>query len=677
MIRVLKLLFNYIINGNFFSIIHLLRSKRINHKDFIIKINKILYQNKIKLKIKKKSIAYFYEDKYLLKNTITREKKSFLKKFSFNKMNIFNNLENIEKLIVKKSLLIDEAERIMQHNFDLLGSGLVNVNYGLTPKGVEGIVFKDDIKNIPFNNILNKNYRPINWTIDFKSGYQWDNQLFYDKILSSGNPEGVDIKVPWELSRCQHLVTLAIAYRFTKDEKYVIEIKNQIIDWINNNPYCCGPNWVCAMDVGIRASNWLVALDIVGRSELIQEESFKLTLAKSIYHHQEYLVNNLEWRSTLTSNHYLSDIVGLFFISSYAPFYIKSHSINRKFQKEIEKEIFKQTYKNGMNSEGSTSYHRLVLELFAYSAMLTKNQNKFSNAFMKRLEKMFHFSYYIQDNSGKIPQIGDNDSGVFLRLGNEDLTDHRYLIRLYSLIFNQDIKDSKYNNLKLFCPKAGIFVYNDDDFHFTIYNGLNGQRGNGGHAHNDKLSFIFKYKGEDIFIDPGTYLYTPLPKKRNLFRSTKSHNTVIVNNQEQNRFIDKYLFGMSLDSKKMYSEFNISSEGFSFSGSHDGYSRIGKGLIHKRKINYNKSKNSILINDSFDNSSLPKSFSLILNKDTFIKNDNNKINFKFGKITFSNHSKIKLFNFFSSPEYGKINNNALRFQIDFDKDLETKIELTK
>ena len=135
MIRVLKLLFNYIINGNFFSIIHLLRSKRINHKDFIIKINKILYQNKIKLKIKKKSIAYFYEDKYLLKNSITREKKSFLKKFSFNKMNIFNNLENIEKLIVKKSFLIDEAERIMQHNFDLLGSGLVNVNYGLNSQG--------------------------------------------------------------------------------------------------------------------------------------------------------------------------------------------------------------------------------------------------------------------------------------------------------------------------------------------------------------------------------------------------------------------------------------------------------------------------------------------------------------------------------------------------------------
>ena len=50
---------------------------------------------------------------------------------------------------------------------------------------------------------------------------------------------------------------------------------------------------------------------------------------------------------------------------------------DRRYKSVMEKEIFKQTYENGMNSEGSTSYHRLVLELFAYSAMLTKNQKIF------------------------------------------------------------------------------------------------------------------------------------------------------------------------------------------------------------------------------------------------------------------------------------------------------------
>ena len=129
---------------------------------------------------------------------------------------------------------------------------------------------------------------------------------------------------------------------------------------------------------------------------------------------------------------------------------------------------------------------------------------------------------------------------------------------------------------------------------------------NGVHAHNDKLSFILSTK-EKIYLLTPEHIFIHLTKKETYLDLQKSHNTVIVNNQEQNRFIDKYLFGMSLDSKNVF-EFNISSEGFSFSGSHDGYSRIGKGLIHKRKINYNKSKNSILINDSFDNSSLQSHF---------------------------------------------------------------------
>ena len=77
------------------------------------------------------------------------------------------------------------------------------------------------------------------------------------------------------------------------------------------------------------------------------------------------------------------------------------------------REIFKQTYPDGMNSEGSTSYHRLVLELFAYSALLNKKENNFSKKFYERLFKMFEFSFKTMKKNGDVPQIGDNDSGVF------------------------------------------------------------------------------------------------------------------------------------------------------------------------------------------------------------------------------------------------------------------------
>ena len=55
--------------------------------------------------------------------------------------------------------------------------------------------------------------------------------------------KGVDVKVPWELSRFQHLNILGQAYVLTRDNKYAEEFADQITDWIKNNPVCFGVNW--------------------------------------------------------------------------------------------------------------------------------------------------------------------------------------------------------------------------------------------------------------------------------------------------------------------------------------------------------------------------------------------------------------------------------------------------
>ena len=129
------------------------------------------------------------------------------------------------------------------------------------------------------------------------------------------------------------------AYTLSKNEKYANEIKHQITDWINNNKFGYGPNWVCAMDVGIRVSNWFVSLEQIKDSNAMRDKNFLKLFAKSVNHHYEYLLNNLEWNSNLTSNHYLSDIVGLYFISNYFPHFIKSSQMKIKFIKEIERNI--------------------------------------------------------------------------------------------------------------------------------------------------------------------------------------------------------------------------------------------------------------------------------------------------------------------------------------------------
>ena len=55
-----------------------------------------------------------------------------------------------------------------------------------------------------------------------------------------------------------------------------------------------------------------------------------------------------------------------------------------------------------------------------------------------------------------------------------------------------------------------------------------------GHIHNDKLSFELSIDGTDLIVDPGTYLYSPIPERRNEFRSAKAHNIAYIEGIEQN-----------------------------------------------------------------------------------------------------------------------------------------------
>lgn len=657
-----------------FRIIKKLKNK--NFKDIFLRIKRHLYQRRVK----SKPNQYFYADTYLLKNIKFKEIEEVVKQFPLS-CTVFPSV--LGECFDEK--VISQANSYLNHNFNLLGSGLVNLNFNSKYKGLEGILFNQKENTIAENTFSN-NYKSINWFVDFKTAYQWNKNTFYAKVREESSIRGVDIKLPWELSRCQHFGVLASAYQMTKEDKYALEIKNQILDWITSNSYCYGPNWVCAMDVGIRVVNWLMAYEQVKESNIFDEEFNKLFL-KSVLHHQEYILNNLEWTSKLTSNHYLSDIAGLFFIGSYVKVFKNSQKVLDFAYKELEKEIFKQTYKDGMNSEGSTSYHRLVLEMFAYCYSIDTDR-RFSENYKNRLMKMFTFSEALCKEDGTIPQIGDNDSGVFFRFKDREIVDFSYLRYLKENILNKKISPSKWDYVNKSSKKqvsyqafsfddSGVYIYKSNNIYFSIYNGSNGQKGNGGHAHNDKLSFTLNYKGTDVFVDPGTYLYTPLPEMRNKFRSTYSHNTVGVNNQEQNRYIDNYLFGLYEDCTECVSSFLTNEEGFQYKGFHNGYTRIDKGLLHKRNIIFNREENKVEIEDVFEDKKYLKKASFIIDKKIIKKTDKDSVSLIFGDIKFVGGKELKIEDYVYSKAYGEVDKKGyVRIQIKFNQELKTFIKLT-
>jgi hypothetical protein len=86
-------------------------------------------------------------------------------------------------------------------------------------------------------------------------------------------------------------------------------------------------------------------------------------------------------------------------------------------------------------------------------------------------------------------------------------------------------------------PDFGLTVFKKSRYSCAIRAGSIGQKGKGGHAHNDQLSFCIAIDGIMLCTDPGTYLYTPLWQERNRFRSTAMHNTLAVESMEQNNWV--------------------------------------------------------------------------------------------------------------------------------------------
>ena len=311
---------------------------------------------------------------------------------------------------------INDADEICNHIFDLLGSGKTELG------------------------------KEIDWHLDFKSGFRWDPKTYYlwtGKHVTLNDPS--DVKVPWELSRCQHFVTLGKAYWYTDNERYAEEFINQIENWIANNPIELGANWACTMDVAIRAVNWIWGYHLFYDSQSLTKE-FKIKFFKSLFLHGRHIINSLEF-GQIRGNHYLSDIAGLVYLGILFQETKEGRKWLKKGLSALKEEMKFQVYPDGVDSEGSISYHRLVTELFLSATLLClKNGIDFPQWYKDRLEKMIEFVMYYTKPDGTAPQIGDNDDGrlhILSNYGNWNRLDHRYLLSIGAVLFKRrDFKEA-------------------------------------------------------------------------------------------------------------------------------------------------------------------------------------------------------------------------------------------
>src|ERR1051325_11160815 len=446
--------------------------------------------------------------------------------------------------------------------------------------------FATDDPIAPANRILGKE---IQWLRDPLSNYAWP--LDYHRDLKLMRVDGSDVRVLWELNRLGHFLTLAHAYSLTKDERYAAEFFAQLRSWIEQNPYGRGPNWSCAMEVALRAMNLLAAFETFRYSSHLDSASLQLFL-KLLQQHGNYIRRNLEFSYITTSNHYLSDVVGLLWLGLLLPELRDAEEWRDFGLVQMLREMDKQVLADGADFESSTGYHRFVTELFLYSFMLCRaNDIEIEKRYWTKLHQMLLYIRAYLRPDGFAPLIGDTDSGQVLPVVRRRADDHAYVLDIGADVFEDpELKTSCVNSQAF--PEAGTYIMRDGDLYLCFNASGAGINGRGSHGHNHALSIEVSAGGRAFIVDPGTYVYSADLQKRHEFRSTAYHSTVQIDGLEQNTIDLHTPFVIGNEAKPRVLEWKTSADFDKVVGEHYGYP-----VVHRRTVVFNKRERTWVIDD--------------------------------------------------------------------------------
>jgi len=362
----------------------------------------------------------------------------------------------------------------LSHRFDLLGSGWVAPAYGFRPDGFLGRRHDPAAPSAPdragggLDRVVNRanrtraqqawaligdaGYRPIDWQLDFRSGFRWPGRRHsYRQHIPVDT--GADVKVPWELGRLQHLPQLALCAvlaaagrpGFDPPERYRREIADQLMDFIATNPPRFGVNWMGAMDVAIRAANIALTLALLAGAGAALDPVVESVVLGSLRDHADHVAGHLDYSETGRSNHYLAGLAGLIWAR-----WMLDDDVD--MIDEIFRGTAAQFLPDGGNYEGSISYHRLSAEMVLFSAGVARALGReIPDHVLVTLRQAAALSRAVQGDDGTVIQIGDTDSGRFFKLHPtalpesfggaassfvENTLDHAGLVQAVEALFN-------------------------------------------------------------------------------------------------------------------------------------------------------------------------------------------------------------------------------------------------
>jgi hypothetical protein len=454
---------------------------------------------------------------------------------------------------------------------------------------------------------------PIDWNRDHKSGRRAPMRFAPSIDYRDFDVTG-DAKIVWEPNRHHHLVVLARAYRAGGDVRYARAVIEQLDRWIDACPFGIGMNWRSPLELAVRLINWVWAIDLIREAGVITDD-FRRKLLQSVYLHLWEITRKYSNGSS-TNNHLIGEAAGVFIASSYFCRFKEALHWQNQSREILCREIITQTWPDGAGREQAIGYHLFVLQFYLLVGIVARRIGQdLPKALWDRLEAMLTFAGTLSEGGDHLPNYGDCDDGYVLDLGSRH-GDIRSLLAVGVALFDRsefktwagEFSEPAYWLLGeagrqrfIAIPKtagrrieshgflhAGLYLLqygcrdDADRISVTFDCGPQGLPPLAGHGHADALSFTLRAFGRDVFVDPGTYDYFSYPTWRRYFKSTRAHNTLEIDGQDQAVMLGSFMWSFQVNAR--CEQWNPGLSGGRVVGEHDGYGRLADSVLHRRAL---------------------------------------------------------------------------------------------
>lgn len=416
------------------------------------------------------------------------------------------------------------------------------------------------------------------------------------------DPACGDHKITWELNRHQHFLTLGRAYAVTGDDRFYREFVTQITSWIGANPPLLGTNWASMLELAFRCLSWLWALHFfAGAVTEDDREPWIVDLLMALDRQLTHVEQNLS-RYFSPNTHLSGEALALYVAARSLPELESSSARAHVGRDVLIEEAHRQIRQDGMHAELSAHYHRYSTDFYLLAlnvARLTRDDAE--SAFHESALRQSRALRLLADDRGRVPLLGDDDGGQLFPICGRAVSDCTDTLATAAVLLSEPslaLSDPPEETWWLCGSRSALQAFRaagdpvssgalEPSGYYISRNGLGdhlvfdcGPHGflNGGHAHADALAVVLTVRGRPFLVDPGTATYTMDPGRRDRFRSSAMHNTVVVNGRTQSETAGPFHWRSRTNAT--CTSWQTSAHRDYVSGRHDGYAPV----THRREV---------------------------------------------------------------------------------------------